>query len=69
MSKEEIKQLMVLGEKLYVFNNATEQDRQEYSNLKHKYDAWKREEKRKLRASALAKLGLTEAEWNALMGR
>ena len=69
MSKDELNQLLALCDKLYGFKNATEQDCQEYRNLKHKYDAWKREEKRKLRASALAKLGLTEEEWNALMDR
>lgn len=69
MSKDELNQLSVLGDKLYVFHNATEQDQREYRHLKHKYNTWRREEKRKLRASALAKLGLTEEEWDALMDR
>lgn len=69
MSKDELNQLSALHEKLYVFCNATEQDRQDYIELKHRHDMWLKEEKRKLRANALAKLGLTEAEWNALTDR
>lgn len=68
MTKEEITQFMELKDRI-VEQKATEQDHRAYRELKFRYDMWLLEEKRKLRASALAKLGLTEEEWDALMDR
>lgn len=68
MSNEEIARYRELKDRIFE-QKATEQDHFEYRELRQRYDMWLLEEKRKLRASALAKLGLTEAEWNALTGR
>lgn len=68
MTMEEINRFRELRDLIFE-EKATKQDHFEYRELKWQYDMWLVEEKRKLRASALAKLGLTEAEWNALMDR
>lgn len=68
MTTEEITRYRELKDRIFE-EKATEQDYFEYRELRQRYDMWLLEEKRKLRASALAKLGLTEAEWNALMDR
>lgn len=68
MTKEEITRFMELRDRIFE-QKATEQDHRAYRELKFRYDMWLLEEKRKLRASALAKLGLTEEEWDALMDR
>lgn len=68
MTTEEFTRFRELRGRIFE-QKATEQDQFEYRELKWQYDMWLVEEKRKLRASALAKLGLTEEEWNALMNR